>query len=138
MSPFHFFKETNEKPTAHPLNYVGPGVYEVPFTGTGFGITFEDDGDTGYLYATTEGFDHIFDALHLYNNTDSNRLAVGDNAYIVWNPNLLKAGIYYKNEFHAVIDFMKQTACCRNNFPQPSQWCCSNHKWYDKAAEGLG
>ena len=63
----------DEKPFAYLLSYHGPGKYARPFDGSGYGVMFEDDGQTGYFYATTENFDRILDALHLYNKGDSNQ-----------------------------------------------------------------
>ena len=48
------------QPIAYPLRYNGPGPYQMPFKGSGFGVVFEDDGETGYFYATNENMDNIY------------------------------------------------------------------------------
>lgn len=130
--------ETGDRPFAYPLNYNGAGPYQKSFTGTGFGVVFEDDGSTGYLYATNENHSEIFDALHLYNDDSKDRINEGEEIFIVWNQKLQKAGIYFHNEFHAIIDFKNQKACCKNGSPNTKKkWCKSNHKWDDGMTEGL-
>ena len=108
----------DEKPFAYLLSYQGPGKYARPFDGSGYGVMFEDDGQTGYFYATTENFDRILDALHLYNKGDSNRPGENDQIYLVWNPRLQKAGIFYHNHFQAVVDFRNKLSCCGQAFLQ--------------------
>jgi hypothetical protein len=94
-----------ERPIAYPVNYKGSGHYPRPFQGTGYGVMFEDDGATGYLYATNERFDQIFDSLHLYNLGGRSYPKKTDQIFIVWNAELQKAGIYYHGQFQTVIDF---------------------------------
>jgi hypothetical protein len=127
-----------DTPVAHPIRFTGPAPYQRPFEGTGFGVVFEDDGETGYLYATNEGMDQILDALHLYNAGDTARLKPGEEAFIVWSPSSQKAGIFYHDAFQAVIDFRNKRACCRAGFPPPSQWCTSSHEWDSSLVKGLG
>ena len=98
---------------------------------------FEDDGSTGYFYATTEKFDRIFDALHLYNYGDRSQPSAEDKIVIVWNSQLLKAGIFYQNQFQAVIDFNNRTACCRSGSPPPFGEWRTPHSWDDKMTDGL-
>ena len=83
---------TDERPIAYPIEYTGPSTFIKSFNGTGFGMVFEDDGETGYLYATNEKADKIFDALHLYNSKSPNKLSSHDKLFIVWNPKMEKAG----------------------------------------------
>ena len=128
----------DDSPIGHPVNYEGPAPYGKSFTGTGFGVVFEDDGETGYLYATNESHDEIFDALHLYNVGDVKQVKPGDEVFIVWNPSLMKAGIFYHQQFQAIIDFKKQRACCRTGFPPPNKrWCKSSHEWDEMLVTGL-
>jgi len=128
----------NQKPIAHQIKFQNVGVYKQAFEKSGYGIAFEDDGDTGYLYVTTEKFDHIYDALHLYDAKDGDRLKPGENAFIVWNQTLQKGGIHYHGHFQAVFDFLNQTARCRNSFPPATaEWCKSTHDWQDGMDVGL-
>jgi hypothetical protein len=127
------------QPDGYPVNYAGPAPYSKSFEGTGFGVIFEDDGETGYLYATDESQDEIFDALHLYNRGSGNEIMPGDEVWIVWNRNLLKAGIYFHDQFQAIVDFNNQFACCRTGFPQAKgSWVKSSHEWNDEMVKGLG
>src|SRR2546426_2917806 len=127
----------SDAPIAYPHQFAGVGVHERSFVGSGFGVVFEDDGETGYFYATTESFDTL-DALPLYDKRDPAEPRIGETVYIVWQPVLRKAGIFYDDTFHAVIDFRNRKACCRSGFPPKSgSWCTSSHKWDDRLAEGL-
>ncbi len=46
----------SDSPIAYPGKFGGRGVHKKAFGGMGFGVVFEDDGETGYFYATTESF----------------------------------------------------------------------------------
>ncbi len=127
----------DERPIAWPIRYEGTDVYEKAFPGTGFGVVFEDEGDTGYLYVTDEGSGRILDALHLYDQRDPHCLRKGDEIYFVWNPTLLKAGLFYHERFQAIVDFQNRMACCRTGFPPPSEWCRSRHDWKEDMTRGL-
>ena len=129
--------QADTQPVAHRINFAGPEAYVKSFGGTGFGVVFEDDGDTGYLYATDEGQNEVFDALHLYNASDQERLRVGEEAYIVWSHSLCKAGIYYHDRFQAIIDFRNQRSCCRTSFPPPGGTWRSSHQWEETMAADL-
>jgi hypothetical protein len=129
--------QPDSRPIAHPLNFAGPEEYVKSFEGTGFGVVFEDEGDTGYLYATNEDHTEIFDAVHLYNATDPRRLQPGEEAYIVWNPTLSKAGIFYHDRFQAIIDFANRRACCRTGFPPPHGVWRTPHDWDETMVAGL-
>jgi len=101
-------------------------------------VVFEDDGETGYFYATDEKHATIFDALHLYNPRDPNALKVGEKGFIVWNSAYLRAGLFYHDRFQAVVDFKNRLACCRTGFPKKfGSWSLSNHKWKEELTEGL-
>jgi len=92
-------------PVAHPFTFERSGPYSKSFDGSGFGVVFEDDGETGYFYATDEKHATIFDALHLYNPRDPNRLKAGEEGFIVRNGAYLRAGLFYNERFQSVIDF---------------------------------
>src|SRR5438093_5940102 len=129
---------TTERPIAYPIEFTGPSAYGKSFDGTGFGVVFEDDGDTGYFYATSERADKILDALHLYNFRDPPKPSRGDRLLIVWNPMVEKAGLFYNDRFQAIIDFKNQAGCCRSGFPPKfGTWCRSLHVWNDEMKKGL-
>lgn len=129
--------QEDNRPIAHRLNFAGPEAYMKSFEGSGFGVVFEDDGNTGYLYATDEGATEIFDAVHVYNASDPQRLLPGEEVYIVWSAVLQKAGIYYHNQFQAIIDFGNHRACCRTGFPPPGGVWHTSHDWDENLIVGL-
>jgi hypothetical protein len=48
------------------VRFSGPEMCPVDLPGSKFSILIEDDGETGYVYATNETASEIFDALQLY------------------------------------------------------------------------
>ena len=83
----------DDRPVAYQVEIRGfPTCYAKLFADTGFGVVFEDDGETGYVYATNDKADKIFDALHLYNSKNPNKPSSGDKFFIIWNPKMEKAG----------------------------------------------
>ena len=124
---------------AFTILYTGPEVYAKAFEGAGFGVVFDDDDETGYLYATTEDFEEVLDGLHLYNADSPDRVKLNEKVYIVWNSLLGKAGLYFHGAFQAVVDFRNAACCCRTGFPpaEPSGWCRSSHRWDDRMTAGL-
>lgn len=128
----------NEQLIAYPIEFRERSAYAKPFNGTEFGVVFEDDGETGYLYATNETADKIYDALHLYNSKDPTRPSPGEKLFIVWNPILEKAGLFYHDRLQAIVDFKNQIGCCRSGFPPKfGTWCRSLHEWNDELKKGL-
>lgn len=125
------------QPIAYPLKYNGPGVYQTSFPGAAYAVVFEDDGTTGYVYATSARADEIYDALHVYDATDQDRLRPDTEAFIVWSRSTDRAGLFFGGRFHAVVDFRQKRACCRNGFPEMgSPWRCS-HAWDPALVQGL-
>src|SRR5689334_13956825 len=55
-------------------------------------VVFEDDGDTGYLYAVdrSDAELHILDASHIYNVADVVDRATPSKVVIMWSPDGLK------------------------------------------------
>ena len=86
------------------------------------GVIFEDNGETGYFYATSSENQKltIFDAMHIYSVegvTDSDEPA---SVAVLWTSDGLKAALLI-NEFpHAVFDFEAQVGYCQNAFPPAS------------------
>jgi hypothetical protein len=132
-------QDFDQRPTAFPLQFDGPGMYQKAFAGTGLGIVLEENDTTGYLYATSEDFDHIFDAIHLWDTDTPEQLKRGEEILIVWNSELLKAGVFYRRQFRAIISFREQRACGRSGFPLTSsaEWGTTSHSWDDNLAKGL-
>jgi len=130
---------TDTELVAYRVFYAGPSAYPKAFEGTGFGVVLDDDDETCYFYATTEDFEEVLDGLHLYNSNWPDKLTSKDEIYIIWNPEFLKAGLYYRGAFQAIFDFKEAKACCRTGFPtaEPSGWCTSSHHYDPKMETGL-
>jgi len=127
-----------DRAIAYPVNFNGPSTYLKSFKGTDFGVVFEDDGATGYFYATNKKADKIFDALHLYDEKSRDGLRPGDDVFIVWNPKLTRVGLFYHGRFHAIVDFKNRSSCCRSGFPaRVGKWCKTSHEWNEDMANGL-
>jgi hypothetical protein len=127
-----------EGPIAFPILFDGAGPYMKAFEGSGYGVVFEDDGETGYFYATDEAHESILDALQLYDYGDAIQLQPGDEIYIVWHPELEKAGIFFGERFHAVFDFRNKKACCRTDLPPATPgWVTGSHDWDPSMIAGL-
>jgi hypothetical protein len=115
-----------DEATAFPITFNGKGAYSKSFDGAA-GVVLEDDGETGYLYATSGDHSEIWDALHLYDRNDPHALRPDDEVFVVWNAARRRAGIYYREEFHGVYDFRARRGACRTGFP-PRR---ADGKWSD-------
>jgi len=129
----------SQVPVAHPIEFEGRGVYEIALD-RNWGAVFEDDGSTGYLYLTSATFDHIYDALHIYDSGSAAQLAVGERAVLVWASSIQKVGLFFRGQFQAVASLSERRACCRSGFPAnaPAEWGGSSHAWDEAVVRGLG
>jgi hypothetical protein len=73
----------DNRPIDHPVNFTGSAPYTRSFKGSGFGVIFEDDGETGYFYATDERNSEILDALHLYDVGEPRQSRPEEEVFIV-------------------------------------------------------
>ena len=112
-----------------------PAVIEAQSTSTHYSVVFEDDGETGYLYALDyERPDNpICDAMHIYNVravTDSHLPSV---VKLIWSLDGMKAVLLINKYPHAIFDFATRRGYCRTGFPPPSAasgWPTHpDHKW---------
>lgn len=93
-------------------------------------VVFEDDGETGYLYACESAGGPILDALHVFNVQ-----AVADrhtpSVYkIGWAPSFRHAVLLINGQPHAVFDFDLRQGWCRSGFPPPAgDWSPEGHSW---------
>jgi hypothetical protein len=98
-----------------------------------YGVVFEDDGNTGYLYGLDQAQRDmpIVDALHIYNVVEPRR---GHNitVKIVWNADHTGAILFVQDSPQAVFDFARSQMCCRTGFPPTGEsgWYVS-HDWDD-------
>ncbi len=124
--------------TANPVEFSGEGVYQISLAELGYGLVFEDDGETGYLYVTKPDFTDIYDAVHIYNRGDSHEPKAGDEVFVVWSSDLKRAGLYYGQAFRAGVDFAKNELRSRTGFPANAKapWV-GDHSWRDEIVSGL-
>lgn len=86
-----------------------------------YALVFEDDGDTGYLYALTPdgvGGLELLDALHIYNAEDSLR-GTDISLELLWSADSRRAGLRVNASLWAVFDFAAQKGWTRSEFPPP-------------------
>ena len=93
-----------------------PEVLQSFFEYVPYGVVFEDDGDTGYFYATSK--DGILDALHIYNVEDVSDKHIPNHVLILWDDACTLAALCINDYIHAVYDFVEQAGYCRNGFPE--------------------
>ncbi|TGE20293.1 DUF2251 domain-containing protein [Hymenobacter aquaticus] len=79
---------------------------------------FEDDGETGYLYALRNGAElEILDALHIYNVADVQDRETPVTVQVFWDVAQTTAALIIAGYCHALYDFQRQMGFCRNAFP---------------------
>jgi hypothetical protein len=111
-------------------------VVEGPSPSTQFGVVFEDDGETGYLYGLDFSREDqpIVDALHIYNVKQVADRARPSVVQIVWSQDGLKAGLLINEYPHAIFDFQARRGYCRTGFPPADpKWSKFSHDWDDRA-----
>ena len=129
----------SDQVTAFPIKFSGPAPYAKPLGGE-FGVVFEDDGATGYFYATDGSNTEILDALHVYDCQTTDALQAGDQVFVVWNPARRRAGLFYRERFQAVFDFAAKRGVCRTGAPPvsaSSSWSAPGHDWDEAFIGGL-
>jgi hypothetical protein len=109
-------------------------VIEAAPEGGRYGLVFEDDGATGYLYGldTTQREQPIVDALHIYNVSDTNR---GQPAVVLieWNRDASGAVLSIDGTAEAFFDFARSRASCRSGFPMATAGFAASHDWDESA-----
>jgi hypothetical protein len=134
-----FHRKANPKMdevAAFPITFSGKGVYQKSF-GKEFGVVLEDDGKTGYLYATNGGHTEIYDALQVYNGKMPDAISNGERVFIVWNPIRKRAGLYFRGRFAAIFDFALHRGICRSGCPSSSMKWPGQHVWDEELVDGL-
>ncbi len=128
--------------TARETYTVGEEVaIQAPAEEPPYSVVFEDDGETGYLYAldNKRKGNPIVDAMLIYNAaqiTDRHKPCLLE---VVWSGDSLVSVLFINRHPHAVVDFGARRACCRTGFPPPrDDWTSSDHMWDDKLLEKLG
>lgn len=101
-------------------------------------VVFEDDGETGYLYAVdiSRKQNPILDAMQIYNVA---QFRVSDGPVVVqllWSSDGLKAALSINKYVHAVFDFAARRGYCRTGFPPAGPtWTEHDHSWDDSALQ---
>ena len=92
---------------------------------TTYGVTFEDDLSTGYLYAVeTEPELRILDAVHIYNVSDVIDKHKPCTIKIAWTDDGTIALLIINNYCHAIFDFNRKAGYSRTGFPaSKGDWC---------------
>ncbi len=102
-----------------------------------FWVTFEDDGETGYLYANDleRGEDDaVFDALHLYDVHDVEERERPRELRFDWSADDQAVALVLDGEAQAMVDFAEPRLMCRTGFPAPgSASPVRTHDWDDGA-----
>ena len=87
-------------------------------------VIFEDNGETGYLYAI-ERKDaeqlEVLDAVHIYNVANVIDKHIPSEVKIYWNSAFDKVALVINDYCHAIMDFRNKIGLCRTAFPHPSQ-----------------
>ena len=81
---------------------------------------FEDDGQTGYVYALDLGGEHgqkIVDALQIYVAKEEFGDVQERVVRILWSPDGSKSGVELDGELQAVFDFVGRIGCSVSGFP---------------------
>lgn len=93
-------------------------------------VVFEDDGETGYLYACSSEFEgNIMDAVHIYNVKQVTDRDKPSKVQIAWSPDGQMAALVINKYVHAVVDFAAKRTCCRTGFPSTSRAFSHDHAW---------
>lgn len=99
-----------------------PEVLEGPSPTSPFQIVFEDDGDTGYLYAVRlndDGSIKILDAVHLYTVSTVANAEQPVEVKLVWNDAGRLGAVLIEDHCHAVFDFDEGRGHSIDEFPDP-------------------
>jgi hypothetical protein len=98
-----------------------------------FWVVFEDDGETGYLYALDARRgeeDPIFDALHIYNADDVGDRDRAHQLEFVWSDDERAVALLINGNAHAMVDFAEPRLMCMTAFPPPGAASpVATHEW---------
>lgn len=89
-------------------------------------VVFEDDGTTGYFYATewdTKGegsVGKVLDALHIYDVAQVTDRHKPSRVQLGWNQDGTAAILLINKHPHAIFDMKGKRATCRTGFPPPA------------------
>lgn len=87
-------------------------------------IIFEDNGETGYLYAIERKTGEeliILDAVNIYDVARVTDKHIPSEVKIFWTDDFDKVGLVINDYCHAIMDFKNKIGLCRTGFPHASQ-----------------
>ena len=97
-------------------------------------VAFEDDGETGYLYALDFGQESpMLDAMHIYNVDNVLDRDTPSVVEFQWSGDGLKLAFLINGHVHAVFDFAAERGYCRTGFPPNVDWSKEGHDWNEAA-----
>ena len=100
-----------------------------------FEVFFEDDGDTGYIYACTVGdTDPIQDAVLVYQAAPKTPVVL----QMKWCRKRPRVAVAVNHMVQAVVAFDEHRIWCRSGFPPGGmKWTEHPHTWSEEALEGF-
>ena len=90
----------------------------------GNAVIFEDNGETGYLYAIERRNGEelkVLDAVNIYDVARVTDKNIPSEVKIFWTDDFGKVGLVINGYCHAIIDFSNKVGLCRTGFPHSSQ-----------------
>jgi hypothetical protein len=115
-----------------------PIAIEGPSQRVAFGVVFEDDGTTGYLYGLdfSREENSIVDAMQIYDVAEVSDRDKPSLVQLVWSSDGLKAALMINRYPHAIFDFESRRGYCRTGFPPSDRkWTALDHSWDEKAVD---
>jgi hypothetical protein len=107
-----------------------------------YGVVFEDDGETAYLYAMEKDKEgtglRVLDALHIRNTEAGETAPDPANLKIVWSRDWMKCALVIDGYVHALFDFEAHGGYNINEFPPPNEfWTKGDRKLSDEVIQKL-
>jgi len=116
-----------------------PAAYEARSPDGRFSVVFEDDGDTGYLYAldySQKDGNPIQEAMSIYDVKNVTDREKPSEVVLVWSADSQRAALFINSYPHAVFDFAGRRGFSRRNFPKPGKWG-TDFRWDDSALDAF-
>jgi len=107
-----------------------------------YGVVFEDDGETAYLYAMEKDKEgtglRVLDALHIHERDEEDEVTETRKLQIVWSRDWLKCALVIDGQCHALFDFEAHGGYNINEFPAPNGiWTRGDRKLTDEMVKRL-
>ncbi len=104
-----------------------------------YSVVFEDDGDTGFLYAldySKSEKNPIQEAMSIYDVKSVTDREKPSEVVLVWTSDSRQAALFINSYPHAVFDFGTKRGYSRRNFPKPGKWG-TDFKWDDSVVDAF-